>query len=125
MLQVQDKRTTHSLGRTACFINLRSCYKHALHGWSASTLIFINLTLRCGPYQLIALSPSLPDFLSLSMLHQHHRLKDQHIMMWGEGMCYQRRFQLHDLGGGMCYQHRFKLHEVGGGNVLSTSFPTS
>ena len=40
-------------------------------------------------------------------------------MMWGEGVCYQRRFQLHDVGEGMCFQHRFKLHDVGGGRVAN------
>ena len=69
MLQTQDKRTTHALARTASFIIFWSFYKHALHGWSISTLLSTYLILRCGPYQLIALSPCLPHFLSLSMLH--------------------------------------------------------
>ena len=61
--------------------------------------------------------------------------------MCGEGVCYQRRFKLHNVGGGrvlltsffnfimcgegVCYQRRFKLYNVGGGRVLSTSFQTS
>ena len=69
MLQVHDKRTTHGLAKTASLIIFWSFYKHALHGWSISTLLSIYyLTLRRGPYQLIALSPCLPHFLSLSML---------------------------------------------------------
>ena len=68
LLQTQDKRTTHALARTASFIIFWSFYKHALHGWSISTLLSTHLILRCGPYQLIALSPCLPHFLSLSML---------------------------------------------------------
>ena len=47
------------------------------------------------------------------------------FMMWGEGVCYQRRFKLHDVGEDVCYQRRFELHDVGGGSVLSTSFQTS
>ena len=43
-------------------------YKHALHGWSISTLLPTYLILGCGPYQLIALLPCLPNFLSLSIL---------------------------------------------------------
>ena len=69
LLQTQDKRTTHALARTDSFIIFWSFYKHALHGWSISTLLSTYLILRCGPYQLIALSPCLPHFLSLSMLH--------------------------------------------------------
>ena len=68
MLQTQDKRTTHALARTACFIIFLVFYKHALHGWSISTLLSTYLILRCGPYQLIAPSPCLLN-LSLSMLH--------------------------------------------------------
>ena len=45
MLQVQDKRTTHGLARTACCINFSFFYRHALHGWSISTLLSINLAL--------------------------------------------------------------------------------
>ena len=69
VLQTQDKRTTHALAKTACFIIFLVFYKHALHGWSISTLLSTYLILRCGPYQLIALSPCLLNFLSLSMLH--------------------------------------------------------
>ena len=69
VLQTQDNRTTHALARTACFIIFLVFYKHALHGWSISTLLSTYLILRCGPYQLIALSPCLLNFLSLSMLH--------------------------------------------------------
>ena len=43
MLQTQDKRTTHALARTACFIIFLVFYKHALHGWSISTLLSIHI----------------------------------------------------------------------------------
>ena len=54
VLRTQDKRTTHASARTACFIIFLVFYKHALHGWSISTLLSTYLILRWGPYQLIA-----------------------------------------------------------------------
>ena len=76
MLQTQDKRTTHALARTACFIIflvfLSTCFTRVVYIY---IIIYIS-NPKVRPYQLIALSPCLPNFLSLSMLH-----KCRHVLL--------------------------------------------
>ena len=62
-------------------------YKHALHRWSISSLLSTYLILRCGPYQLIALSPCLPNFLfvvyvtlDLIVTNLHGMYENPHIL---------------------------------------------